>query len=306
MEDQAPKESTDQAEPELLYHYTTEKGLYGILESDTIWATHYRFLNDVSECTETLCLVDRIVKQRQSRSDSSGKQSQASKDFRNATDDRILKNIGRLLDSVDVYLACLTDESSCPSPGDRLSQWRGYGQDGRVFSLELRRDKLKSQIEEFGKGNQIPTELWGCLYGETPESRMKREAIAWDLWGHCFSQLIRDPVQPGSDLEKNLLQWTSRFKNEGFFEEHEWRLVLHVPPRDGSRKLIRFHDGKFGRTPHIAIPIDLKSQNSPLKRIVVGPTPDKAQAVDRLKINLDRMGIKSVEVVPSQIPYRNW
>ena len=32
-----------------LYHYTTWEGLQGILETQTLWATHYKFLNDYSE-----------------------------------------------------------------------------------------------------------------------------------------------------------------------------------------------------------------------------------------------------------------
>jgi len=32
-----------------LYHYTTWEGLQGILETQTLWATNYKFLNDYCE-----------------------------------------------------------------------------------------------------------------------------------------------------------------------------------------------------------------------------------------------------------------
>ncbi|MCX7110673.1 MAG: hypothetical protein NTX45_11215 [Proteobacteria bacterium] len=32
-----------------LYHYTTLQGLFGIIETKCLWATHYKFLNDYSE-----------------------------------------------------------------------------------------------------------------------------------------------------------------------------------------------------------------------------------------------------------------
>ena len=32
-----------------LYHYTTFDGLIGILQTQSLWATHYKFLNDFSE-----------------------------------------------------------------------------------------------------------------------------------------------------------------------------------------------------------------------------------------------------------------
>ena len=34
---------------ERLFHYTSAEGLYGILKSDCLWATHFRFLNDSNE-----------------------------------------------------------------------------------------------------------------------------------------------------------------------------------------------------------------------------------------------------------------
>jgi hypothetical protein len=37
------------AEAELLYHYTSEAGLRGIIENDNIWATDIHFLNDWTE-----------------------------------------------------------------------------------------------------------------------------------------------------------------------------------------------------------------------------------------------------------------
>ena len=50
MGEQEHQPMEDQAKPEgLLYHYTTQKGLLGILDKKCIWATHLRYLNDTSE-----------------------------------------------------------------------------------------------------------------------------------------------------------------------------------------------------------------------------------------------------------------
>jgi len=35
--------------PDELYHYTGIRGLKGIIESQTLWATHYKYLNDAEE-----------------------------------------------------------------------------------------------------------------------------------------------------------------------------------------------------------------------------------------------------------------
>ena len=49
MKDHELRESEAESVPRLLYHYTTQAGLIGILESKSIWATHGLYLNDASE-----------------------------------------------------------------------------------------------------------------------------------------------------------------------------------------------------------------------------------------------------------------
>jgi hypothetical protein len=66
MEGQERQRAAGKNEPEFLYHYTTENGLDGILKSDSIWATHYRFLNDLSECLEAPELFEARMGQRSS------------------------------------------------------------------------------------------------------------------------------------------------------------------------------------------------------------------------------------------------
>jgi hypothetical protein len=57
MEEQELQPREEQAKPELLYHYTTQHGLLGILKQKCIWATHIRYLNDTSEGN----IVSRVI-----------------------------------------------------------------------------------------------------------------------------------------------------------------------------------------------------------------------------------------------------
>src|SRR6516164_4036522 len=43
--------------PPTLYHYTTAQGLLGIMESNRLWATNVRFLNDPSEIDYAICII---------------------------------------------------------------------------------------------------------------------------------------------------------------------------------------------------------------------------------------------------------
>ena len=296
MEEQEQQQTTNQALPESLYHYTTQKGLYGILDNECIWATHYRFLNDLSECLEASELFEAEIRKQSSTKFA---QSDLGKAGREGYWSNIRNGLRAQIESSDAYFVSFTGGSTPQMPGDRLTLWRGYAENSQGFSLGFCQNKLQQRVRSFGQQLQKPIPLMKCLYGETEESNCERKAIIGTLVG--FSGI------DGQILEK-VLEWSAKFKNEAFNEEREWRFVLQMSKaeRESNSARIEFHDGQFGRTPHIAIPLDLKSQDSPLERIVVGPSPDKEQAAARLRIKLVQMGIHGVEVVPSRIPYRNW
>ena len=48
--------------PELLYHYTDQKGLLGIVKSREIWATHHQCLNDTQEFLHAKGLIRGEIK----------------------------------------------------------------------------------------------------------------------------------------------------------------------------------------------------------------------------------------------------
>jgi len=45
----------------LLYHYTSSEGLMGILRSNSIFATHIRYLNDTQELYDSLACSDAFL-----------------------------------------------------------------------------------------------------------------------------------------------------------------------------------------------------------------------------------------------------
>jgi hypothetical protein len=286
----------EQAKPELLFHYTRQSGLDGILKDDCIWATHYRFLNDLSECLEAPELFEAMITQQSS---TKIPQLEISKTVRQTYWNNIRNTLRAQIESADAYFVSFSDESTSQVAGDNLTLWRGYGENSRGFSLGFRRNKLQQRVQFFEQQLQKQIPLMKCLYGETEESRLERTAIVGTLVGY---------LDMNSPILEQVLQWSAKFKNKAFYEEREWRFVLQMSKaeRESNGGRIEFHYGRFGRTPHIAIPLDLKGQDSPLDRIVVGPAPDKEQVVARLKIDLVQMGIHGVEVVPSKIPYRNW
>ncbi len=108
MEEQERTEKTNGAEPELLYHYTTQKGLLGILHERCIWATHIRYLNDASEFKHGVEMVAQsVLKINIDPSTIQFKAIEANRPFPTPSFEGILQasanDVLRMLDFIDVY-----------------------------------------------------------------------------------------------------------------------------------------------------------------------------------------------------------
>ena len=118
-----------------LFHYTNVDGLEGILKSQNLWATHFRFLNDPTELTFVARFVERIfeaevfdlIANDDARFGSVVKllrdafaKDEAAQLFRSAftTIDRTAP--------IFICSLCRHDDESIKKRG-LLSQWRGYG-----------------------------------------------------------------------------------------------------------------------------------------------------------------------------------
>ena len=104
-----------------LYHYTTEKGLLGILESQSIWCSHIQYFHDPSEWTYGENLVVKKINDILSRTEDSN--------IKVMLEDLKLYITTLSKRFFDVYAACF-----CIN-GNLLSQWRGYSNGGGGYSL---------------------------------------------------------------------------------------------------------------------------------------------------------------------------
>jgi hypothetical protein len=311
MEEQTSQENTNQAEPELLYHYTTEEGLYGILKSDSIWATHCRFMNDTSERQGAL---DFILKELdQLRID--GKIT-----VFNQVAETFKKSMNDIFQLFDTFIVSFSRErniqgaSDISMEGDRLSQWRGYSSSGSGYSLGFQEDRLKKiKFDSDNKSDEIPPiNLSQCMY-LNEDKIQKAHRFLQDTFREFQFRVSQEKTARSDAAEYgqmpvilNYIDFLAKFKHLSFKEENESRMSVYIFNEIEYLDKIKYRDGKYGRIPYVEIRLGLKEQDCPLKRIVVGPSPNKDQAVVRLRIELKQMGIQGVEVVPSKIPYRNW
>ena len=112
-----------------IYHYTDLNGLKGIIESGSLWATHFSFLNDSNELIHGMnCLGNALQYLRD--------------DFNPKT----LKFIEQALTHFRMHRAAhVYNLSFCLEP-DLLSQWRGYGSSQGVC-LEFDDEELIDSLE---------------------------------------------------------------------------------------------------------------------------------------------------------------
>jgi hypothetical protein len=324
---------------DLLYHYTSEAGLTGIVENDNLRATHVRFLNDWTEFREAftekylLVLIDSFKTALPPNLDGAARE----------VIERVLsRRTAEILEIIELSegrnetFVCSFTSAVPEDPGDagdRLSQWRGYSHSAQGFSLGFDRILLK-KVEVNHK--HLQRTLQECIYDEDKKvsffEEMGRVAAS------RFDDLRRanEPVpasfftlrpNPSEEYKKSSYYFLSslsrataqyftaaaRVKHSGFREEHEWRIILQanretiLPAENAEKHLeVKFRDGQFGRTPFIEIPLGLADgEKSPSRRIVVGPGRHKEDVKRSLELFLLNRGIQGIEVSTSVIPYRS-
>lgn len=104
-----------------LYHYTDGRGLKGILESETIWFTDYRHMNDPSELQHGIAMakdVARIV--------ASGADGRLRLFLETLSDMFSARNFSA---NLEFLIASFSRER------DDLGQWRAYADNGRGYAI---------------------------------------------------------------------------------------------------------------------------------------------------------------------------
>ena len=237
----------------VLYHYTTPQGLQGIIDTKTIWASDYRFLNDATELKHGLAIFDklfdshreRLAKDRVEIIDGLRKSIETSRDF------------------------CVFIASFCQN-GDLLSQWRGYK---AAYALGISGQWLQENAAEQN------FELVPIAYSFAQQQASIHAAIS------LLQNYIDDNAAKGkTNLRKSILRWWSSrmlivlaaLKSEAFDEEAEYRLVkaCHYWPKE-----MRTRPTPQGLVPYVEVKFACKTidntlfhpANCGIEEIVIGP-----------------------------------
>lgn len=280
---------TPREKPETLYHYTSARGLVGILATCSIWSTSIRFLNDSREYELALEIAEDVL-------------SECISDAKNSFLEgvyRALQEGLRRVEGTEVYV------TSFSAIGDQLSQWRGYCPVGKGYSIGVAPEALirrtKPKHERF---------LAPCVYVQEQQEKRIQDVVAhvttFAERCHTLEPDNRDRVfRESFKLFTHLLPLVAPvIKDHSFSEEKEWRVVSitdafteRIPKvRVGRSMLIPYFEHRLAKT----------ASSLPLKDLVVGPTPHPQLAIQSAQSLLERHGQGRIHIRNSKVPYRGW
>src|SRR2546422_77751 len=138
--------------PPILYHYTSRRGLQGILEGRAIWASEARYLNDARELTTAIDQMREILATR------------SVSDLRT----RMLSILEQMEEGQDTFVFSMSDDG-----GDELSQWRAYARPGNGYAIGFAAPAMKRMLVAAA----FTSHFAACEYDQSPQRKLLTEVI---------------------------------------------------------------------------------------------------------------------------------
>lgn len=283
--------------PSMIYHYTNDAGLKGILESGTFWFTDIFGQNDPSELRHGLGIALKVLKSR-----IVGSRPEIAR-FANELE-RFDIDAG-IEQAAHYFICCFSGD------GDDLGQWRAYADNGRGYALGFDTALLEDAFCR-KKGKPVPQHsTFRITYDDAELTRIETDLV------NLVDPLISLPrkVRVGADAlnayMSNLLvdhamqviRGIMFFKHEAYENEKEYRFqqlfrydrpAPAVKHRMRPHSLVRYREFDWRTLAPAA-----------LREIVIGPAADKAKAERFVRDCLAAFHPREpVKILISAIPYR--
>ncbi|HXW30218.1 MAG TPA: DUF2971 domain-containing protein [Xanthobacteraceae bacterium] len=273
------------APPGILFHYTGQMGLLGIVHNKELWATKIQYMNDATEFGLALNLARQhlrnIIQYSRFPLDKSA----------GAT---LLQSLDGL-ERINIFAACFCEQ------GDLLSQWRGYGGGQQGYAIGFTTDALMQIADRHG------FRLGACIYDPATQQKIIDEAVAHCLQNeHSFNTNRHWGFHgPLADI---LFRCGVFFKDPAFKDEKEWRLVSPTILYDDER--MRFRTGRSMIAPYYALPVE-NAGALPINCVIVGPCPHIDLSKSAVETLLMRHGNRAPltggqVAIGSAVPFRDW
>jgi len=241
----------------IIYHYTPEDGLFGILESRSLHLTNIDYMNDPNE-SRYLNYYFESYKDRNCISKNTVK--------------NILNEVERTKDYYDVFVF------STSSDKDSKALWTSYYKfEYKVYNIGLNIEKLrkilgKNEIIEENGNNIMFVEDGEVIYSKSKKQEIIDKNIEAFIFHHTINQ--EDHNYNTNLMRTYLYLYSIFFKDENkWSDEREYRFAFFVE-KNYAKQIIKtkIKDNKI--TPYISLSLHDKEIEHPFEKIVIGAKND--------------------------------
>ena len=229
----------NQTTPEMLYHYTSQEGLIGILESRCIWASKVHYMNDSKEFSMALDLARAELRRRQ--------EIEREGYVRFRLDDFLYQI--RTIENINICVCSFSERD------DSLSQWRAYSREGAGFSIGFSTEKLCNIADN------SDFSLHRCVYAPNDQKTKINRLIDDILATPRDDSVLLNLAEP-------LAMLAPLIKDNSFEDEEEWRLISAV-----SFSRLDHRPSRSMIAPYFRLLIGSDQDFDCLAEVIVGPTP---------------------------------
>jgi hypothetical protein len=279
--------------PPVIYHYTNDSGLRGILESGKLWLVDIFSLNDPSELSHGFSHAVSILNDKAATGHPTTKLF--AQRFEHFMPPGGLQTLGH-------YFVC-----AFSSNGDELGQWRAYADNGRGYALGFDAKRLEDAFVNAGEINHLTFDV---TYDDAPLASAHRRLI--EMVGPLLTVPSGIQLPPGAIPEHmeqlslvlaiDVMGTALFYKHEAYKCEQEYRF-LQVHRADTPAAEVKFRTKAYSLARYTEF--DWRSVAADaLQSIVIGPAADHAKTCQFATDCLRAFHKGQVEVKRSKIPYR--
>lgn len=281
-----------------LYHYCSAQTFVSLLSSNSLWLSSLSLSNDTLEGRLMYRVFERMA----------GKNGLGVEAVR-----ALSQEVQPMEQTRDGLGLCLSERE------DLLSQWRGYADDGRGFSIGFSRAYLEALgARRLEKGDMSFT-LQKVLYLEDEQEALLDSAFRTlqedlrvatsertdaerdndDVSVRESARRTRARIKISTDVLK-LSGHLYAMKIEAFKEEVEWRLVHILASRAGQD--IHYRSSRDRILPYLIVELEKLDGLAPIDRVRIGPKNITSEQT--IRSCLARYGFDGVSVERSSATYR--
>ncbi len=226
----------------IVYHYCNMTTFQSIITNKKIWLSDITKSNDSKELNWIVDFINSsFIDYYKNNASNELKKRLPIRKFKNRLKHHLKDYFdfdgGKNKHYYNMYVACFCNQ------GDKLSQWRGYADDGRGIAIGFDKNVLCDLRSDFLFGNDVKYDLSSSKAMIENFVKLFFDKIESDIITYNGNELTINLIWSFDKSGLNFYRESVLYKDSYFQEEDEWRLFFHAPNND--RKLHELNTSSF-------------------------------------------------------------